>query len=250
MSKVAPKVPEELLALSRRAFGPLPERAEKEPTIVSPMPGLRLLSDRLSGSGQSRSIATYTSFFGIGTALSLATAGFIASSAGWRTAFVASALGPLVAGAAVFLLLAAIPPRGTASSLSLFPIAAWRAVLRDRARRFAPAVQDFREGGRPHAGRRDLLDRNLPSHVPLGRQHVLFDEAGQVREQNLPQPPQQLPFALALKLRKMPVRLEHRLLHDVRRTHPRLQPPLHLRPAIRRDLYGTGWPLVSVLRSA
>jgi len=52
------------------------------------MPGLRLLSDRLSGAGQSRSIATYTSFFGIGTALSLAAAGVLASSAGWRVAFI------------------------------------------------------------------------------------------------------------------------------------------------------------------
>ena len=96
------------------------------------MPGLRLLSDRLSGSGQSRSIATYTSFFGIGTALSLAAAGFIASGAGWRIAFIVAALGPLIAGALVFTLLKAIPPRGSPASLSLFPIAAWREVLRDR----------------------------------------------------------------------------------------------------------------------
>jgi MFS family permease len=97
------------------------------------MPGLRLLSDRLSGSGQSRSIATYTSFFGIGTALSLAAAGVIASSAGWRMAFVAAALGPLIAGALVLLLLASIPPAGAKTSLSLFPLAAWRKVLRNRA---------------------------------------------------------------------------------------------------------------------
>ena len=98
------------------------------------MPGLRLLSDRLSGSGQSRSIATYTSFFGIGTALSLAAAGFIASSAGWRTAFVVAALGPLLAGAAVFALLQALPVKSVASTgLSLFPLGAWRKVLSNRA---------------------------------------------------------------------------------------------------------------------
>lgn len=98
------------------------------------MPGLRLLSDRLAGSGQSRSIATYTSFFGIGTALSLAAAGFIASSAGWRTAFVAAAVGPLLAGAAVFALLKALPIKAVASTgLSLFPVGAWRKVLSDRA---------------------------------------------------------------------------------------------------------------------
>ncbi|HZD19250.1 MAG TPA: MFS transporter, partial [Burkholderiales bacterium] len=51
------------------------------------MPGLRLLSDRISGPKQSRYVAFYTSFFGIGTALSLAIAGFIAPAYGWRTAF-------------------------------------------------------------------------------------------------------------------------------------------------------------------
>ena len=48
------------------------------------MPGLSLLSDRITGPKQSRSIAFYTASFGIGTALSLALAGFIAPRAGWR----------------------------------------------------------------------------------------------------------------------------------------------------------------------
>src|SRR6185503_11834884 len=52
------------------------------------MPGLRLLSDRVSGPYQSRYIAFYTSFFGIGTALSLAMAGLITPHFGWRTAFI------------------------------------------------------------------------------------------------------------------------------------------------------------------
>ena len=93
------------------------------------MPGLRLLSDRVSGS---RSIATYTSFFGIGTALSLAIAGFIAPKFGWRAAFIASAAGPALAGVAVFSLLRPLPVSGRMSS-SLFPFAAWREVLRNRA---------------------------------------------------------------------------------------------------------------------
>ena len=97
------------------------------------MPGLRLLSDRVSGPGQSRSIATYTSFFGIGTALSLAAAGFIAARWGWGIAFVAAAVGPLLAGVMVLFLLQAVPPSGSKTSLSLFPIAAWREVLRNRA---------------------------------------------------------------------------------------------------------------------
>jgi len=99
------------------------------------MPGLRLLSDRISGPHQSRYIAFYTSFFGIGTALSFAIAGLVTPLYGWRSAFLVSAGGPLLAGLAVF---AFIQPRRPAAvkafSLGvLFPLAAWRKVLADRA---------------------------------------------------------------------------------------------------------------------
>jgi len=99
------------------------------------MPGLRLLSDRIGGPKQSRYVAFYTSFFGIGTALSLAMAGFITPSYGWRAAFIASALGPLFAGALVLLYIDRRAPRGAAafSLHALFPLAAWRRVLGDRA---------------------------------------------------------------------------------------------------------------------
>jgi MFS family permease len=96
------------------------------------MPGLRLLSDRISGPGQSRYIAFYTSFFGIGTALSLATAGAIAPYFGWQAAFVASAAGPVLAGLLVWFLISGNEPR-TRSSITLFPVAAWRKVLAIRA---------------------------------------------------------------------------------------------------------------------
>ena len=96
------------------------------------MPGLRLLSDRISGPAQSRSIAFYTSFFGIGTALSLATAGLISPAFGWQAAFVACALGPLIAGALVWFLIEGITPANPASR-ALFPIASWRKVLANRA---------------------------------------------------------------------------------------------------------------------
>jgi MFS family permease len=99
------------------------------------MPGLRLLSDRIGGPSQSRYVAFYTSFFGIGTALSLAMAGFIAPAYGWRAAFVASAVGPLVAGMLVLSLIDAMAPRGGGrlSIGSLFPLPAWRRVLANRA---------------------------------------------------------------------------------------------------------------------
>ena len=99
------------------------------------MPGLRLLSDRIGGPNQSRYIAFYTSFFGIGTALSLAIAGLVTPLAGWRAAFVVSAIGPLLAGILVFLLIEPkTPPVSAAFSWrTLFPVAAWRKVLAIRA---------------------------------------------------------------------------------------------------------------------
>jgi MFS family permease len=100
------------------------------------MPGLRLLSDRVGGPSQSRYIAFYTSFFGIGTAISLAIAGFVAPSYGWRAAFLWSAAGPLASGAMVFFLIEpASAGRSPAplSLASLFPVSAWRRVLANRA---------------------------------------------------------------------------------------------------------------------
>jgi MFS family permease len=100
------------------------------------MPGLRILSDRISGPAQSRNIAFYTSFFGIGTALSLAIAGAVAPLAGWRAAFIVSAAGPLLAGLIVFLLVekSKVEKKQTPFTWStLFPVAAWRKVLAIRA---------------------------------------------------------------------------------------------------------------------
>jgi MFS family permease len=96
------------------------------------MPGLRLLTDVAHGPAQSRYIAFYTSFFGVGAALSFALAGWIAPLGGWRMAFVLCALGSLVAGLMVFLSLAPKRPSGATHSI-LFPLAAWRRVLAGRA---------------------------------------------------------------------------------------------------------------------
>ncbi len=100
------------------------------------MPGLRLLSDRIAGPLQSRYIAFYTSFFGIGTALSYAIPGLMAPTYGWRAAFLVTAVGPFLAGALVFFLLAPLAPPHRArrfSVHSLFPVGAWRRVLAVRA---------------------------------------------------------------------------------------------------------------------
>jgi MFS family permease len=101
------------------------------------MPGLRLLADRLSGPRQSRYIAFYTAFFGIGIAFSLAFAGAVSAWAGWRAAFIASAAGPLAAGALVYLGLEELekkaPGAGMLSLSMLFPVSAWKKVLANRA---------------------------------------------------------------------------------------------------------------------
>jgi len=49
------------------------------------MPGLRALTDNVSGTGaQSRAVAFYTAVFGFGTSLSILFAGWIAASLDWR----------------------------------------------------------------------------------------------------------------------------------------------------------------------
>src|SRR5256885_16000857 len=74
------------------------------------MPGLRLLSDRVTGSRQSRAIAFYTSSFGIGTALSLALAGTIAARSRWKAAFLVAGAGPLAAAVALLPWVRPLPP--------------------------------------------------------------------------------------------------------------------------------------------
>jgi len=99
------------------------------------MPGLRLLSDRIAGPNQSRYIAFYTSFFGIGTALSFAIAGLVAPHYGWRAAFLVSALGPFLAALLVALFIRGLRPQAPKALHlgALFPLAAWRRVLANRA---------------------------------------------------------------------------------------------------------------------
>jgi len=96
------------------------------------MPGLRLLSDAAHGPAQSRYIAFYTAFFGVGAALSFALAGWIAPAAGWPKAFIVCASGSVVSGLMVFFSLAPHQPAGSTHSI-LFPVSAWRKVIANRA---------------------------------------------------------------------------------------------------------------------
>ncbi len=61
------------------------------------MPGLRILTDRLSGARAGRYFAFYTASFSIGSGLSLLLAGLVAESFGWRSAFAVAAVCPLLA---------------------------------------------------------------------------------------------------------------------------------------------------------
>ena len=101
------------------------------------MPGLHLLSGRISGASQSRYISFYTSFFGIGTALSFALAGLLAPIAGWRGAFVLCSAGSIASALLVYFGIAATrrerAPAAAFSLATLFPLAAWRRVLANRA---------------------------------------------------------------------------------------------------------------------
>jgi MFS family permease len=60
------------------------------------MPGLRALTDRLPPGESSRSVTFYTSSFSVGVGLSFLVSQLIAARYGWRVAFLATALGPLV----------------------------------------------------------------------------------------------------------------------------------------------------------
>jgi MFS family permease len=93
------------------------------------MPGLRELSDRVSGPKQSRAIAFYTSTFGIGTSLSLVLTDLVTRAAGWREAFAVAAAGPVIAAAIVQFALGAGPARARAGTRRLLDFGA---VFRDR----------------------------------------------------------------------------------------------------------------------
>jgi MFS family permease len=75
------------------------------------MPGLRLLSDRIEGAGQSRAVAFYTASFSVGASLSVLVTGLLAERYGWRVAFGAAAGGGIVAAT----IAASVPPRPAAA---------------------------------------------------------------------------------------------------------------------------------------
>lgn len=65
------------------------------------MPGLRVLTDNTEGAAQSRAVSFYTAIFGLGTSVSIVISGWVGDVWGWRAAFGAAAIGPVVAGVMV-----------------------------------------------------------------------------------------------------------------------------------------------------
>jgi MFS family permease len=93
------------------------------------MPGLKALTDRV-GAGHSRPVSFYTAVFGIGIALSLVCAGYVADGFGWRSAFAVVAVGPALAGAMVFF---GLPARSAGPQAAPVSVAAgFRRVLANR----------------------------------------------------------------------------------------------------------------------
>jgi predicted MFS family arabinose efflux permease len=92
------------------------------------MPGLVLLTQRVRGPKQARSVSIYTSSYALGSAGSFLVAGMVDAVFGWRATFLAAGIGPLLAIAAVGCLSPAPAQRMPAGSILDF-----RSVLANRA---------------------------------------------------------------------------------------------------------------------
>jgi MFS family permease len=91
------------------------------------MPGLTLLARYIEGPAQARAVSLYTSSYALGSSGSFFITGFAEAVLGWRAAFFVSALGPLLALAAVACLR---PPPPRPCNAGLIPD--FRRVLQDR----------------------------------------------------------------------------------------------------------------------
>ncbi len=101
------------------------------------MPGLKILSDRITTGELSRHIAFYTAFFGIGIGFSYLCSGWILSGLGWRYVFGIIALGPFTALLIVLLFIPALTHEKWHGPIrirlhDIFPVDKWRLVLQDK----------------------------------------------------------------------------------------------------------------------
>jgi len=96
------------------------------------MPGLKALSDHVSGPRQSRHIVFYTASYGIGTAASVFLAGFFHLSVGWQVGAALTALGPLLA-CAIFAFAVPIGKTPAPQAKTALPLKDIGLVVRNRA---------------------------------------------------------------------------------------------------------------------
>ena len=86
------------------------------------MPGLKTLTDRLAPGDSSRAVTLYTSSFSFGVGLSFLVAQLVAEGWGWRTAFLVTAIGPIVMLSVCFLLRPVQPKPAQGRLLDFAPV--------------------------------------------------------------------------------------------------------------------------------
>jgi MFS family permease len=86
------------------------------------MPGLKALTDRLPPGDISRSITLYTSSFSFGVGISFLVSQLVADQFGWRMAFLATGLGPIVMIAACLAMPAVKPVQVARRLLDFGPV--------------------------------------------------------------------------------------------------------------------------------
>jgi predicted MFS family arabinose efflux permease len=86
------------------------------------MPGLKALTDRLAPGDSSRAVTLYTSSFSLGVGLSFLVAQLVAENWGWRTAFLVTAIGPIVMLSVCFLLRPVQPKPAQGRLLDFAPV--------------------------------------------------------------------------------------------------------------------------------
>jgi predicted MFS family arabinose efflux permease len=86
------------------------------------MPGLKALTDRLAPGDSSRAVTLYTSSFSFGVGLSFLVSQLVAENWGWRSAFLVTAVGPIVMLSVCFLLRPVEPKPAQGRLLDFAPV--------------------------------------------------------------------------------------------------------------------------------
>jgi MFS family permease len=101
------------------------------------MPGLKILSDRLTQGEITRHISFYTAFFGVGTGLSYVVSGWVLNLGDWHHVYRWLALGPMISLLIVYFCVRPMHDahwhdRIVINWRDIFPVAKWQQVLQDR----------------------------------------------------------------------------------------------------------------------